>query len=493
METIHFKTVDPVSQELLRDALRKGIGLNWERYEKQQPQDGFLRLGLSCPYGCMQGPCRIDPFGRGAQSGICGLDRDGMVAAFLLRLTLQGVLETMALRSGLADTGITWPAPLASKAAAVLGQTGSRLLSTAEILESVLLLVRPSAATETLICQTIRLGLLGVGLRMQAQPESGTKGFSVGHGLLADDAIRIGVTGRIPRATVDMLLKETARQKNPNVRLLSLGDWIPAGEDFLPIACTSGETETVLSSGKLNLLLAGDGTDPGILVLCGKINVPVVSSGKNTGAAEILNLARNAFDRRIPSAFAPDAALIGRGRVSLDARELETSLKEGSSIALLGGADTLLQSLGHLPVELAKVLRGENHAVASWGDAALWMMKQDLPVSILDAQEGPLTAVRTLAEAGKLAALKGVCFTGLRHGREFTLALGLAALGLRVLIATPLPLWGSEKVRTRLCENLAAAGGILTHFDHPVRADEILDWFLIRKIVRYGRTEGVEI
>ncbi len=43
METIHFKTVDPVSQDLLRDASQKGIGLNWERYEKQQPQDGFCK------------------------------------------------------------------------------------------------------------------------------------------------------------------------------------------------------------------------------------------------------------------------------------------------------------------------------------------------------------------------------------------------------------------------------------------------------------------
>src|SRR5450830_1228688 len=148
METIHFKTVDPVSQDLLRDASRKGIGLNWERYEKQQPQDGFLRLGLCCPYGCMQGPCRIDPFGRGTQSGICGLDRDGMVAAFLLRLSLQGALETMALHPGLGNTEITLPAPLASKAAAVPGAMGSQPLSFAEILESVRMLARPSAVPE---------------------------------------------------------------------------------------------------------------------------------------------------------------------------------------------------------------------------------------------------------------------------------------------------------------------------------------------------------
>ncbi len=42
METIHFKTVDPVGQELLRAAAHKGFELVWERFEAQQPQDGFL-------------------------------------------------------------------------------------------------------------------------------------------------------------------------------------------------------------------------------------------------------------------------------------------------------------------------------------------------------------------------------------------------------------------------------------------------------------------
>ena len=100
------------------------------------------------------------------------------------------------------------------------------------------------------------------------------------------------------------------------------------------------------------------------------------------------------------------------------------------------------------------------------------------PSRILDAEEGPLTAVRALAAAGKLSDLKGICFTGLKSCREFTLALGLAALGLKVSVAVPLPLWGSATVRTTLRKSLAAAGGILAHFDHPAQADEILDWFL---------------
>ena len=477
METIHFKTVDPVSQELLRDASRKGICLNWERYEKQQPQDGFLRLGLCCPYGCMQGPCRIDPYGRGAQIGICGLDRDGMVAASLLRLALQGALETAAEFPGNVDEVVGWASPLASRAAVALKQTGADSLTRTEILEGALMLSRPSASPEALIRKAIRLGLLSAALRAGKETDAATRGVSAGYGLLAGDAIRIGVAGRIPRATIEALLKEAAAQKQPEVRLVSLGDWIPAGAEFLPIACTTGEAETVLSSGKLHLILAGEETDPGIISLSGKLNLPVVPCGKN-GVAEIVKRARGAYDHRIRNGFEPDAALIHQGRVNLDAKSVEASLQGSSRIALIGGADTLFQSLGHLPVELAKGLRGADHDVVSWGDAAIWMMKQDLEVGILDMQNGPMTAVQALAGTGRLPALKGVCFTGLRNVRAFSLALGMAALGLKVLVAVPLPLWGSGKVRTVLQENLAAVGGILTHLDHPAKADEILDWFV---------------
>ena len=485
METIHFKTVDPVSQELLRSASQKGIHLNWERYEKQQPQDGFLRLGLSCPYGCMQGPCRIDPYGRGADRGICGLDRDGMAAAFLLRLALQGVMETLAACRPALPPGedVAWQAPLDKMASAALKKLGGAPLSTREIFESTLLLTRPSATPDVLIRQAVRLGILTIGLTEQRQAQdqpSGSMGYRAGYGVLAGDAILIGVSGQIPTALVKALQKETAGLKKPEVRLISLGDWIPAGGDFIPIACTSGEAETVLASGKLNLLLAGPQSDPGLIAVCGKLDTPVILSKDNPGAAAILKQARAAFDRRTPGSFTPDAGLIGTGKVCLGSADVEAALQVGPSakIALLGGADTLLQSLGHLPVELAKALRGEDLAVSSWGDAALWMAKQDLPVGILDADEGPLTAVRALASRKKLSVLKGICFTGLKACREFTFALGLAALGLKVFVAVPLPLWGSEKVRATLREDLAAVGGIFAHLDHPAKADEILDWFL---------------
>ena len=474
METIHFKTVDPVSQELLRGASQKGLSLNWERYEKQQPQDGFLRLGLSCPYGCMQGPCRIDPYGRGADKGICGLDRDGMAAAFLLRLALQGVLETMeSCPDGKCDAEVVWPAPLDKTAAAALSALGGAPLSTREVLASAAMLVRPSATPAALVRQALRLGLIGIAVAEQGAPKdpAASRGCRAGYGLLAKDTLRIGVAGKIPETLVQSLLKAAPEA------CVSLGDWIPAGESFLPIACTSAEAETVLSSGRINLLLAGPGTDPGLMALCGTLKIPVVQTADRPEAAAVLAQARTAFEGRGSSSFAPDASLIGEGRVAIGAGAVEKALT-AAKIVLLGGADTLFQSLGHLPVELAKGLIGETHAVASWNDAAIWMVKQDLPVGILDAGEGPLAAVRALAKAGKLSALKGICFTGLKASREFTLALGLAALGIKVAIAVPLPLWGSETVRTALKETLAAAGGTLAHFDHPAQADELLELFI---------------
>jgi hypothetical protein len=431
----------------------------------------------------MQGPCRIDPYGRGADRGICGLDRDAMAAAFLLRLTLQGVAEAMQFYRADDGASIAWPVPLGKKGATSMKTFGGAPLAAREIGESAVMLSRPSATPEALVRQALRLALITVALAEKDRKKGkspGSLGFSAGYGLLAGDAITIGLAGSVPEVLIGDLVEKAAAAKKGDVRLISLGDWIPAGGDLIPIVCSTGEAETALTSGGVTLLLAGPRTDPGLLTLCANLTIPVVSSAGHPGAAAVLKQARAAFDRRTPASFTPDAALIGSGKLSLGAAEIETALRDGRSkkVALIGGADTLLQSLGHLPVELAKALRGGNHAVAAWGDAAIWTVKAGLPVGILEANRGPLAAVRVLATKGKLSSLRGICFTGLKDCREFAFALGLAALGLKVSLAVPLPLWGSEKVRAAVGKNLAAAGGSLTHFDHPAGADAILDWFL---------------
>lgn len=67
----------------------KQVQTAWDRYEAQQPQCGFGELGVCCRH-CMQGPCRIDPFGEGPDRGICGATADTIVARGLARTIAGG-------------------------------------------------------------------------------------------------------------------------------------------------------------------------------------------------------------------------------------------------------------------------------------------------------------------------------------------------------------------------------------------------------------------
>ena len=480
METIHVKSVDPVSQELLRSAASLGVDLTWERYETLQPQDGFLRLGLSCPFGCLQGPCRIDPFGRGAARGICGLERDAMVAAMLLRLALQGALEALGDAPGGREAPApAWPASLEPRVARALESLGGATLSANEVFASAALLSRPAEAPEGLIRQALRLGVLTLGLAGTLDPAPlGTAGCRVGYGLLAGSGAVIGVCGGPPRELVDGVLGAGAKG---GVRVVSLGDWIAADGGFLPFACTSGEAELALSSGRVDLLLAGPRTDPSVLALARRLEVPVVASADAPKAKAIVSAAAKSRSSGSRSDFDPDAAEVGEGTVVLTAESLaaEIAADPGAGFAVLGGWDTPQQSMGWVASEVAQALAAVEFRVAGFGDAALWMVKgglgvgdAELPVRVLEPVRGPLVALEALGDGGGLR----VCYTGLSRCRNLAEALGLASLGARVCIACPIPLWGSAEVRDGLAGALAAQGGSLAHFDHPAEANEVLAW-----------------
>jgi carbon-monoxide dehydrogenase catalytic subunit len=88
--TKHSKrSADPTAQRLLELAAEEGVELSWDRWEEQQPQCGFGRLGLCCRI-CNMGPCRIDPFGDGTAKGVCGADADTIAARHLVRMIAAG-------------------------------------------------------------------------------------------------------------------------------------------------------------------------------------------------------------------------------------------------------------------------------------------------------------------------------------------------------------------------------------------------------------------
>ncbi len=83
------RSIDPSSLSMLEAADQANIKTVWDRYQAQLPQCGFGETGLCCRH-CLQGPCRIDPFGEGPQVGICGANADTMVARGLARAIAAG-------------------------------------------------------------------------------------------------------------------------------------------------------------------------------------------------------------------------------------------------------------------------------------------------------------------------------------------------------------------------------------------------------------------
>ncbi len=489
METIHLKTVDPISQELLRSASRQGLDLPWERFEKLQPQDGFLRLGLSCPFGCLQGPCRIDPFGRGPAKGVCGLAREEMVAGLLLRLCLQGTMEALeAVPSGDRPRAIRYSRALGAMVSQALAKNDQHDLSLDDIFKSSMLLSRPSSTYWQLLAQALRLSLLTLGFQEQGALATTAPSLpcTAGYATLAGRAIRIGLCGEPSTRLVFELGKEVRRMTTTPAQLVALGSWLELDGRFLPIACTSGESELLVSSGAIHLLVAGAGTDPGLLSLCEKLKIPVVVNGQDGDAEEIVGRARKCFESRSQSDLFGDAPPVPECQVLLSASTIvpASGWDLTGKIGLIGGSDTPQLSLGKLPADLAQALSEKGLQLAGWGDAALWVLKKKsasdetaLPFLALANRQGPLAAVTALAGVDKLESLQGICFTGMKSCLELSAALGLAAIGCRVSVATPLPIQGSREVLDALSRLLQQNGGQLRHSDHPADARELTEWF----------------
>jgi len=83
------RSIDQATQKVLQRAKEENINTAWDRFDLMQPQCGFGELGICCRI-CNMGPCRIDPFGDGPQTGVCGANADTIVARNLARMIAAG-------------------------------------------------------------------------------------------------------------------------------------------------------------------------------------------------------------------------------------------------------------------------------------------------------------------------------------------------------------------------------------------------------------------
>jgi len=345
---------------------------------------------------------------------------------------------------------------------------------------------RPTASFEKIVDQAVRMGLFAIDRLAEKTGSAKELSCRAGYGVLAGNPIAVAICGNVSPETSESLAAAADQQADANIQLLSLGDWIPLKDRYLPFVCSSGEAELVLSTGKIAYLVAGQGTDPGVIAACKRLEIPISEDGETTEPKQILEAALAYHSCHKQTEFSPDPSLIDSGRVQGSSDALKAAIEKAGDrkIAIIGGSDMPHQSHGWIPLELAKALKGRNIQIAAWGDAAVWMIKEGLcsdaqenPVLVLEPETGLIETIDLLQQLGKQENLVGVSFSGVKGCRDLSAALGLAAIGVRVNMAVPIPLWGSDAVRKLLAEKLSACGGELTHYDHPAQPEEILDWF----------------
>ncbi len=83
------RTIDPAGKMMLEKIKDTGMDTMWDRHEKMEPQCGFGESGLCCRI-CLQGPCRINPFGGEPSKGICGARDYTIVGRNLIRMMAAG-------------------------------------------------------------------------------------------------------------------------------------------------------------------------------------------------------------------------------------------------------------------------------------------------------------------------------------------------------------------------------------------------------------------
>ena len=83
------RSIDKATLQMLEKAKCDNVCTAFDRSDQQEPRCGFGDLGVCCQQ-CYMGPCRVDPFGKGAQLGACGIDADGIVARNIARAAATG-------------------------------------------------------------------------------------------------------------------------------------------------------------------------------------------------------------------------------------------------------------------------------------------------------------------------------------------------------------------------------------------------------------------
>jgi len=461
MENVRRKTLSSVGDQLITRAYEKNIPLIWERYESQLPLDGFAENGLAC-HDCLNGPCRINPFGDEPRQGICGADRQQIVLNSIFQAVKKGVLESIQQ----------------------LGLSGSL-----EKVHEAVILPNPHFADKTYLKNSLvnllALGKIQYQIAAQAvkiiprkiNPLSSPSYLDLGKG--ANVFLERGASLSLVKNLLQAFQKEKAE-----LRLL-VGEGSEHLRKWGAYVASLGHPELLLLTGGIDAAVThGMGREPYLVDLAEQLGIEVFKTGIERGrmpasAALIARKAWQAYQRRLKNGEEPIPNLLqlpreentdkllkkakrveallqakklkgvvimlGEGNVKQTffqrtATIIEKLLKEDVLVFIGGGlfaCQPILENFLEPEIgrNLRELLEELQESSPVFGFGSIYELPRVINfLSSLDGRKG-LNGLRLLAS-----------FPEIHYFSSISLSFSLLSLGIPVQIGTRLPFWGSPEL-----------------------------------------------
>lgn len=471
MKQVRRKSLDPVLPALVQAARKAGSSLIWERYEKQLPQDGFGRLGLTC-YDCLQGPCRLHPFGEEPQVTICGRSNDDLVSTWL---------ENKVTLANVARRSLAWELLTYAQARGITSDdlnTIRDIVCSQDIPGPVNDSVGRSLARAG---QAMALDEAIVTLADFLWPTADNQRLKWGTGHLNSEGINIGLYCCSPLLVA--ALREKCQTLGEKISLLLIG-----GDNFfrhmgLPVVPSSRQ-EAVLLSGLIDILLVSDKAfSSGLARMAKEINIsvlvtPAICNEKDidTTWQQLLQLIERRPACNVNPQLTNQAKEIMFPKIEDIVADLADGLKSNRyrGFCFFGGSSNVKHTNDEVLVALTKAFLTSDVVCLAAGDGLLNLCKYDegehiIPLgSLYDMSCGWKIVEQVANKLGnspqELPVI--VIYPEMTTVIELSQAMGWAHRGITTYIGTPLPVWGSRETVARLQEE-----GLLL-VSKPVSAEE---------------------
>jgi hypothetical protein len=390
-----------------------GADTSWERYERELPQNRLAATGYFCPNGCLDGPCHVDPFGKGPELGVCGRTAQEMSASWLLWTLTKGFIRRVTeVRD---EEGMPVPVPVEVSRLVVL--TAHFRLDAAEVRDAILAAARAVLEIEA--------------SAPQARPPV------AGH-------VRCGLGARNPlkpAVLLDGLDCESAVEfakafEATGIECVVTGDERVGFSSGLPVLCPSSLAGVVGTAG---------GVDA---VIVGKRSHARISSEEFSGAAQVFLADGLQVSNVVPAArkhFSAVPPVFAMGQVA----QWDRYDTPRTGYLILAGGLGVKKTCGEDTAAIARLAQDSGFRVSATGDAAAVLGAMGLMMSE-DNKDGAVPGDNPAGLGWRFSHFLErkpsrpviAAFPEAVRATDLAAAFELAALGIPTYFGAVLPIWG---------------------------------------------------